>query len=74
MPFSLSKFTNSHIRLIAPAAAWFKNNEAAAEAIKRMWEFVNLLTENGKHVRVLRSKKPGYILYEDEVQVVVSEF
>ena len=55
-------------------AAWFKNNEAAAEAIKRMWEFVNLLRENGKNVRVLKSKKPGFILYEDDVQVVVSEF
>jgi len=55
-------------------AAWFKNNEFAAEAIKRIWEFVNLLKENGKNVRVLKSRAPGYIWYEDELQVVVTEF
>ena len=55
-------------------SAWFKNNEVAAEAIKRMWGFVNLLRENGKQVRVLKSRKPGYILFEDEFQVVVTEF
>jgi hypothetical protein len=55
-------------------AAWFKNNDSASEAIKRMWEFVSLLRENGKHVRVLRSKAPGYVWYEDDFQVVVTEF
>jgi hypothetical protein len=55
-------------------AAWFKNNESAAEALTRIWEFVNLLRENGKQVRVLRSKMPGYIWYEDDFQIVVTEF
>jgi hypothetical protein len=55
-------------------SAWFKNNGVASEAINRVWEFVNLLKENGKNVRVLKSKKPGYVLYEDDFQIVVTEF
>jgi hypothetical protein len=55
-------------------AAWFKNNKPATEAIKRIWEFVYLLKENGKNVRILKSNAPGYIWYEDELQVVVTEF
>ncbi len=66
-PYSRSKWP-------ANCAAWFKNNQVAEEAIQRIWEFVYLLRENGKNVRILKSKAPGYVWYEDPFQVVVTEF
>jgi len=54
------------------AVAWFKDN--AGDPIKRMWELVALLREHGVRVRLLRSKNPGKVLYEDDYQVVVEEW
>ena len=54
------------------AASWFK--EDAVEPIRRMWEIAHLLTEHGVPVRMLRSKSPGKVLYEDSYQVVVEEW
>jgi len=54
------------------AVAWFKDN--AGDPVKRMWRLVSLLREHGVSVRLLRSKNPGKILYEDEYQVVVEEW
>jgi len=39
-----------------------------------MWEIVTLLQEHGIAVRVLRSRNPGKILYDDEYQIVVKEW
>src|SRR5687767_7371455 len=54
-------------------AAWFKA-DAAKVVTDKIWDVVALLRENGKSVRILRSAAPGVVYYEDEVQVVVSEF
>ena len=54
-------------------AAWFKA-KAATPAISRIWDVIALLREHGKHVRILRSKNPGIVYYEDKMQIVVSEF
>jgi hypothetical protein len=50
------------------AVAWFRPE--AKEAIRRMWELVAVLEENGVPVRVLRSSEPGLIVYRDEHQIV----
>lgn len=50
------------------AVSWFK--DTAEEPIKKMWDIVSLLQEYGIRVRVLRSKNPGKILYDDEFQIV----
>ncbi len=52
--------------------AWFKDD--AKEAIWRMWDLVALLEDHGRPVRLLRSKNPGRLLYEDDFQVVVEEW
>jgi hypothetical protein len=52
--------------------AWFKDK--AGEPISKVWEIVTLLREHNAPVRVLRSKNPGKIFYEDEYQVVVEEW
>ena len=52
--------------------AWFRDD--AQEAIRRMWDLVALLEDHGRPVRLLRSKNPGRVLYEDDFQVVVAEW
>ena len=54
------------------AVCWFK--DSAEPSIKKMWEIVALLKENDIAVRLLRSKNPGKIVYEDDFQVVVREW
>lgn len=54
------------------AVSWFK--DGAGEPIRQMWDIVAILKEHGVPVRVLRSKRPGRILYEDSYQVVVVEW
>jgi len=54
------------------AVSWFKDD--AKLPIRKMWEIVTLLQGHGIAVRVLRSRKPGKILYEDDYQIVVKEW
>jgi len=54
------------------AVTWFKHS--ALESIKKMRILADLLEQHGAPVRMLRSKNPGKILYEDEYQVVVEEW
>lgn len=52
--------------------AWFKHD--AREAIGRMWDLVAILEDHGRQVRLLSSRNPGRVLYEDDFQVVVEEW
>ena len=54
------------------ACSWFKDD--AGESIEKMWAIVSLLREHGVQVRLLKSRSPGKILYEDKYQVVVEEW
>lgn len=54
------------------AISWFKSD--AVEHVSRMHEFCLLLEEEGVPVEVLRTSRPGYILYEDEHQVAAYPF
>ncbi|MGJ4944350.1 hypothetical protein ACQR1W_27550 [Bradyrhizobium sp. HKCCYLS1011] len=54
------------------AVSWFK--DTAEPSIKKMWEIAALLEEHGTAVRLLRSKNPGKIVYEDDFQIVVQEW
>ena len=47
---------------------WFKTNSAAH--ISRIWEMVQILERNGIYVKKIRTDKPGYVIYEDEWQLV----
>jgi hypothetical protein len=64
-PFSSSRWSRE-------AVSWFKDD--AGKAIERMWGIVSLLREHGLQVRLLRSRNPGKIIYEDQYQVVVEEW
>lgn len=54
------------------AVAWFKDD--AGESVRRMWDLIAILREHGVAVRMLKSKDPGKVLYEDDYQVVVVEW
>jgi hypothetical protein len=51
---------------------WFKTS--ATEHISRIWEMVQILERNGIYVKKIRTDKPGYVIYEDEWQLVAEPF
>jgi len=51
---------------------WFKTN--ATEHISRIWQMVQILERNGIYVKKIRTDKPGYVMYEDEWQLVAEPF
>lgn len=51
---------------------WFKT--AAAVHIDRIWEMVRLLERHGIYVQKINTDKPGYLVYEDDWQVVAEPF
>ena len=51
---------------------WFKTN--SAEHIARIWEMVQILERNGIYVKKIRTDRPGYLVYEDEWQIVAEPF
>ena len=53
-------------------AAWFK--DSALEPIRRLRAIGVLPEQHGLQVRMLRSRNPGKVYYEDDFQVVVEEW
>ena len=51
---------------------WFK--PSAREHIARAYEMVCLLEQNGVYVQAIKTRRPGYIVYQDEHQVVAEPF
>ncbi|MDP9603748.1 hypothetical protein SAMN05518845_111138 [Variovorax sp. YR750] len=54
------------------AVAWFK--DGATESIQQMRSLAALLIQHDTAVRMLRSRNPGKVLYEDPFQIVVEEW
>lgn len=54
------------------AVAWFK--DSATGSIQQMRMLAVLLAQHDCPVRMLRSRNPGKVLYEDDDQVVVEEW
>jgi hypothetical protein len=51
---------------------WFKTG--ATEHISRIWEMVNILERHGIYLKKIRTDRPGYVIYEDEWQLVAEPF
>jgi hypothetical protein len=64
-----SSFGRDNLRL---GICWFKTG--SAEHISRIWEMVRILERNGVYVKKIRTEKPGYVIYEDEWQLVAEPF
>ena len=54
------------------AISWFK--ESAHEHIARVRSLVAILERHGVAVRMLRTERVGYVVYEDEYQIVAEAF
>jgi hypothetical protein len=64
-----SSFGRDTLRL---GICWFKTG--ATEHIARIWEMVQILERNGVYVKKIRTDKPGYVIYEDDWQLVAEPF
>jgi hypothetical protein len=64
-----NSFGRNKLRL---GICWFKTGSTAH--ISRIWEMVHILERNGISVKKIRTKKPGYVIYEDEWQLVAEPF
>jgi hypothetical protein len=51
---------------------WFKTD--SSEHISRIWEMAQILERNGIYIKKIRTDKPGYVIYEDEWQLVAEPF
>lgn len=56
----------------AQAISWFR--DTAGEQISRMRDYQALLESYEIPVQMLREKRPGYVVYEDEHQIVAYPF
>lgn len=54
------------------AITWFR--DTASNHISKMWEIVSVLKTYGTTVEVIKTEKPGYIVYEDDFQVAAEPF
>ena len=63
---------SSKPRRKAQAISWFR--DTAGEQIARMRDFQAILESYGIAVEMLRERRPGYVVYEDEHQVVAEPF
>ena len=51
---------------------WF--NTSARSHLARIWEMIALLESNGVWIRMIKTARPGYIVYEDDWQIVAEPF
>lgn len=54
------------------ALSWFK--DTATEHLEKMYELREILHRHGAITDVLVSSRPGYVIYEDEIQVLAEPF
>jgi protoheme ferro-lyase len=69
------RFTASkppHYRKQNKAISWFK--DTAHEQVARIREIVAILENHGIPVRMIKADRVGYVVYEDDIQVVAEPF
>lgn len=54
------------------ALSWFK--DTAIDHIAQIRQLVAILENHGVHVRTLKAKRVGYLVYEDQYQIVAEPF
>lgn len=69
-PTKLAVSSRPHSK--AQAISWFK--DSAKEHIAKMREFQDVLERYGLAVEMLKARRLGYVLYEDEFQVAAYPF
>jgi hypothetical protein len=69
---NLEKPTSFGRATVRRGICWFKT--CSVEHIARIWEMVRILERNGIYVKKIRTDRPGYLVYEDEWQIVAEPF
>jgi hypothetical protein len=69
-PTRLALSSRPHAK--AQALSWFK--DSATQHIAKMREFQQILEHYGLAVHVIKAKRLGYVLYEDEFQIAAYPF
>jgi len=64
--------SKGHYRRASKGISWFK--DSAQEHIKRMHAIAAILERHGVAVETIRTDRPGYIVYEDDHQIVAEPF
>jgi hypothetical protein len=54
------------------AISWFK--DSGVEHIAKLRDIIAILENHGITVRIITTDRPGYVVYEDEHQIVVEPF
>lgn len=52
--------------------SWLK--DSARDHVQRMHRLAQILHDHGHHVEMVRSTNPGYLVYEDDHQIVAEPF
>ena len=52
--------------------SWFK--PTAVEHISKAFDLISVLKEQGYQISMLRTERPGFVVYEDKFQVVAEPF
>lgn len=69
-PDSFARASRPHAKKVA--LSWFK--ATASEHIRQMYGMAEVLKSHEVSVEVLRSNRPGYVVYEDKHQVAAEPF
>ena len=64
--------SKGYVHRAAKGISWFK--PTATDHIHRMRRLIVLLEEHGHRVTMLKTRNPGYVVYEDDHQVVAEPF
>lgn len=68
-----NRFTRSgYSRAESTALSWFK--PSATDCIKRIRRMVEILEAHGILAEILKTDRPGYVVYEDDHQIVATPF
>lgn len=70
VPDRLARAGKAHAKKVA--LSWFKPD--ATEHIARMRQVAVILGAHDRHVEMIRSDRPGYVVYEDEHQIAAEPF
>ena len=64
--------SKGYFRRRTKGICWFKSS--AIEHVSRMHRIAVILRQHGHHVTMIRTRRPGYVVYEDEHQVIAEPF
>ncbi|MCL2020534.1 MAG: hypothetical protein FWG81_00120 [Betaproteobacteria bacterium] len=70
--FNRSKSKGYFHRRKTKGISWFR--DTAVDHVARMHRLKRIVESNGYHVSIIREDRVGYIVYEDEYQVVAEPF